>query len=261
VRCLYVDLDGTLLGAGGAVTRDGDGAFTLLGLRALEACHRAGVVVVAMSGRPRATLAGDARLLGLDDYVFEAGAGFVLEGELHWLAEEDARQRIAGSGAVALLLEHSAGRLEADAQEREVSQLLRGLVDVGEAEALLAAHGHGELRLVDNGRSNHHSPALAALPNVHAYHLIPRSVSKAAAVATHARARGLSREECVAVGDSHEDLQVAGVVGTMWLVANAVEHDPGLRAEIARRPNARLAEAAHGPGVYEAVVTSLAQRR
>ena len=41
VRCLYVDLDGTLLGAGGAVTRDGEGRFTLLGMRALEACHRA----------------------------------------------------------------------------------------------------------------------------------------------------------------------------------------------------------------------------
>jgi hydroxymethylpyrimidine pyrophosphatase-like HAD family hydrolase len=162
---------------------------------------------------------------------------------------------------VSLLLDHFDGRLEADPQAREASQLLRGQVDVGEAEALLAEHGHGHLRLVDNGRSYRHSPTLNALPRVHAYHLIERSVSKAAGVAAHARARGLSREDCVAVGDSREDLEVAEAVGTMWLVANAVEHDPGLRRELARHPNARLAEAAHGAGVYEAVVTTLAERR
>jgi hydroxymethylpyrimidine pyrophosphatase-like HAD family hydrolase len=261
VRCLYVDLDGTLLGADGAVTRDGDGAFTLLGLRALEACQRAGVIVVPMSGRPHAMLAGDARLLGLDDYVFEAGAGFVLDGELHRLVDADARHAMAASGAVTLLLDHFDGRLEADPHAREASQLLRGHVDVGEAEALLIEHGHTDLRLVDNGQSYRHSPALNALPRVHAYHLSGRAVSKAAGVAAHARARGLAREDCVAVGDSREDLEVAEAVGAMWLVANAVEHDPGLRHELARHPNARLAEAAHGAGVYEAVVTTLAERR
>jgi phosphoglycolate phosphatase len=261
VRCLYVDLDGTLLGAGGAVTRDGEGRFTLLGIRALEACHRAGVVVVAMSGRPRAMLAGDLRVLGIDDYVFEAGAGFVLDGELHRLVEANAREAIVSSGAVGLLLDHFDGRLEADPQAREASELLRGQVDVGEAEALLAEHGHGELRLVDNGRSYRHSSRLDVLPRVHAYHLIGRSVSKAAGVAAHMRARGLSREECIAVGDSREDLQVAEAVATLWLVANALEHDAGLRDELARHPNARLAEADHGPGVYEAVVTTLAEAR
>ena len=44
-----------------------------------------------------------------------------------------------------------------------------------------------------------------------------------------------------------------------WLVANASSSIPP-GAEITRHPNARLAEAAHGAGVYEAVVTTLAQR-
>jgi hypothetical protein len=47
----------------------------------------------------------------------------------------------------------------------------------------------------------------------------------------------------------------------MWLVANALEHDPGLRAQLARYPNARVAEETHGAGVYEAVVTTLGGRR
>jgi hypothetical protein len=75
------------------------------------------------------------------------------------------------------------------------------------------------------------------------------------------RARGLQPAECVAVGDSGEDLTVADVVGTLWLVANAFEHDPTLRPALARHPNARVAEATHGAGVYEAVVTTLAEAR
>jgi hydroxymethylpyrimidine pyrophosphatase-like HAD family hydrolase len=264
VRCLYVDLDGTLLGAGGAVTRDGDGGFTLLGLRALEACHRAGVLVCAMSGRPRTVLHDDTRLLGLDDYIFEAGAGFAIDDELHWLAEPETHERIAASGAPDLLLERYGGRLEPHtpySDGREVSHILRGHIDVEEARALLHERGHDDLRLIDNGEAHHRSAALAALPSVRLYHLLPADISKPAGVAAHARARGLRREECVAVGDSGEDLAVAEVVGAMWLVANAVEHDPGLRAQLARHPNARVAEAAHGPGVYEAVVTTLAQAR
>ena len=54
---------------------------------------------------------------------------------------------------------------------------------------------------------------------------------------------------------------MAESVGGLWLVANALEHDPELRRALARHPNARVAEAAHGPGVYEAVITTLAERR
>jgi hydroxymethylpyrimidine pyrophosphatase-like HAD family hydrolase len=264
VRCLYVDLDGTLLGTHGAVTRDGDDRFTLLGIRALEACHRAGVLVVAMSGRPRTVLHDDVRILGLDDYIFEAGGGFVIDGEIYWLAEPNAHERIAASGAPDLLLERYAGRLEPHtpySDGREVSHILRGLIDVDEARVLLEDHGHHDLRLFDNGEAHHESAALASLPSVRLYHLLPNGISKRAGVVAHARARGLSPAECVAVGDSGEDLEVADVVGALWLVANAFDRDASLREALARHPNARVAEAAHGPGVYEAVITTLAEAR
>jgi phosphoglycolate phosphatase len=257
VRCLYVDLDGTLLGPGGALTRDADGGFSLLGLRALEACARAGALVVPMTGRRRAGLDETARLLGLTDYVFEAGGGFVLDGEVHWLTGNGpVHDAIEASGAPALLLERFAGHLQPNSEwqdGREVTYLLRGAIDAGEANAILAEHGHDDLRLVDNGASHQ--------AGMRVYHLLPRAVSKAAGVAAHARARGFAPSECVAVGDSREDLGVAEAVGRLWLVANAVHSDPGLRSEVSRRPNARVAEASYGAGVYEAVLTTLAERR
>jgi hypothetical protein len=76
------------------------------------------------------------------------------------------------------------------------------------------------------------------------------------------RMREYAPEDCIAVGDSREDLGVAPQVGAFWLVANAVASDPTIRDAIgAQNGNVRIAEASHGAGVYEAVVTTLAERR
>ena len=69
------------------------------------------------------------------------------------------------------------------------------------------------------------------------------------------------REECIAVGDSREDMETASVVGAFWLVANALERDPTMHDALRAHQNVRLAVGGHGAGVYEAVVTTLAERR
>jgi hydroxymethylpyrimidine pyrophosphatase-like HAD family hydrolase len=163
-----------------------------------------------------------------------------------------------------MLLERYEGRLEYHEPwhlEREVSHLFRGLVDALEVDRLLAQEGHEGLRLVDNGVVNRRSAALAELPFVRCYHLVPAGASKAGGVAFHRQARGYAREETFAVGDSREDLACAEHVDVFWLVANAVERDPSMRDAIAAYPNARVTEAAHGAGVYEAVVSMLMDAR
>ena len=272
MRCLYLDLDATLLGHRGSLLHDGEGATSLLGARAIEACLRADVEVVLMSGRRKESVAIPARLFGQATYIFEVGSCLVLDGEEHWLTGDllpgergTVFDQIAASGAPTLLLEHYAGRLEYHDpwhRGREVSHLFRGLVDAFEADELLASHGHGGLRLVDNGAVHRRPPTLADLPDLRVYHLIPEGVSKARAVAAHMRARGLRHEDCIAVGDSREDLGVAPHVGTFWLVANAIERDPTIRDAIAAMDGTvRVTEAGYGPGVYEAVITTLAERR
>jgi hydroxymethylpyrimidine pyrophosphatase-like HAD family hydrolase len=315
---LYVDLDGTLLGRGASLMHDGEGRVSLQGMRAIEACLRAGVEIVLMSGRRQLQVAEDARLLGQSAYIFEAGACVVLGagqlgpasgqsgptssrpsptsspagqasgqsgradgggmsvkvgapagGEEHWLTGDlqpgklTIAQQIEQSGAPAMLLERYAGRLEYHEPwhlDREVSHLFRGLVDASEVDLLLEEQGHGHLRLVDNGVVNRRSEALAGLPHVRGYHLVPVGASKAAAVAFHRRVRGYAREETFAVGDSREDLACAEHVGTFWLVANAVQRDPSIGEAIAALGNVRVAEAGHGEGVYEAVVSTLVSR-
>jgi HAD superfamily hydrolase (TIGR01484 family) len=256
IRCVYTDLDGTLLGRGASLFRTAEGEFTLLAARALEACHRAGAEVVIASGRRRAQVMEDARLIGQTAYIFEVGSGLVIDGETTFLTGElqpregeSVHAQIAAAGAPDLLTRHYAGSLGAHAPfhvAREVSHLFRGRVNVDEANELLASEGHSGLRLVDNGEIG---------PETHTYHLIPAEVSKARAVAAHMQARGYRREECVAVGDSREDLEVAEVVGRLFLVANAVAGDTSAFANVERT------EAAMSEGFYEAVIRALAEAR
>jgi phosphoglycolate phosphatase len=265
MKCVYVDLDGTMLGAEASFLRDGDGNFSLLGARALEACARADVEVVIYSGRRQMTCFYDARFLGIRSYAFEAGAGIVIDGELHWLTGDlvprDGKtifDQIEDTGAPQLLLEHFAGRLEYHDpwhRNRDVSHLFRGDVDAFEADRLLEQHGLRELRLVDNGGIH---PIQPGMEHFKAYHLVPAGASKTNAVAFHMRVRGYRREDCIAIGDSREDLGAAEVVRTFWLVANGVERDPTITAAVTA--NTRICEGRNGAGVYEAVITELASR-
>jgi len=266
IRCLYLDLDGTLLGRGASLLHDGEGSVSIDGVRAIQACLRADVEVVLMSGRRRAQVAEDARLFGQRSYIYEAGACLVLDGEEVWLTgglmpgEKTIAEQIELSGAPALLLDRYAGSLEYHEPwhvDREVSHLFRGLVDSEEVDRLLAERGHGNLRLVDNGVVSRRSPALAGLPHVRGYHLVPAEASKAGAVRAHARARGYVIDEMIAIGDSREDLACASEVATFWLVGNAVQRDPTIAASIRGLANVRVTESGHGSGVYEAVVSSL----
>jgi phosphoglycolate phosphatase len=256
LRALYCDLDGTLLGRRASLLHDGEGAFTTAGVRALEACWRADVEVVLYSGRRRAQLADAARLLGLSSFVYELGCAVCIDGDDIVLAGEWTHEAIARSGAVELLLERFAGRLEPHDpwhRERAYTHLLRGVLDAAEANAALAGAGFEELGLADNGPIARRSPTLPDAP-ARAFHVLPRGVSKAAGVAAHMRARGLAPAECAGVGDAPADLDVADVVGAFWLVGNAPPVAAAARS-------VRRAEAAHGAGVYEAVITELAERR
>ncbi len=289
LRALYSDLDGTLLGPGGSLFRGGDGGFSLSAARALEACARAGVEVVSVTGRRQQGVDELMRLMGQRSYIFELGCGLVLDGELEWLTGDCVPSpergtiytQIAASGGPQRLLEAFKGRLEYHtpwSEGREVSHLFRGEVPLDEANELLGQAGLGWLRLVDNGLIAGHGMGDDSRPHatetvrssryadeaagrLHAYHLIPACASKARAVARHMQNRAYGAEECIACGDSREDLEVADVVGTFWLTANAAAHDPTIPEAIDGRRNVRVSSDGYGAGVYEAVVTTLAESR
>ena len=269
LSCVYTDLDGTLLGQSASLFRDAEGGFSLAQARGLEACHRAGVEVVIMSGRREPQVHEAARLMGQTSYIYEAGCAFAIEGETTLLTgglvpDENGTvyEQIEARGIPKALFEHFDGRLEYHApwhHGRILSHLFRGKVEVDEANALLAERGDDDLRLLDNGAIGREMPAIEG--RTHAYHLVPKMVSKAGAVAAHARVRGYDPADCIAVGDSVEDLEVAAAVGRFFVVANGPENDAGLRQALSSWDNATVTEGSMGDGFYEAIVSTLIERR
>jgi phosphoglycolate phosphatase len=265
LRCLYTDLDGTLLGKGGSLFRDAEGQFSRAQARLLEACHRAEVEVVIMSGRREAQILSDARLIGQTSYIYEAGCAMVIDRERTYLTgswqpgeETNPAQRMIDAGIPELLFERFGGRLEWHEPwhvGRELSLLMRGLVDAAEVNEVIAAAGHEDIRFLDNGAIGRPMPGLDV---THAYHLVPGGASKGRAVGEHMRARGYAPEECIAAGDSLEDLGAAEFVGRFFCVANGPERDAGLREALPGFDNVTVTEGRMGDGVYEAVVSTLA---
>ncbi|MFN2612273.1 MAG: HAD hydrolase family protein [Solirubrobacterales bacterium] len=266
LKCVYTDLDGTLLGKWGSLFRTADGEFSQWQAKAIEACYRADVEIVIKSGRREAQVLEDARLIGQTAYVYEAGCGVVIDGEktvlIGDLKPEEGKsvaETIADAGVPQMLFDAFPGRLEYHtpwASERQLSHLFRGKIDADEANAVLKQRGHGALRLIDNGAI--FRPMEGIEGPVHAYHLLPAAASKAGAVAFHQRARGFEPEQCIAIGDSVEDLGVAPVVERFFVPSNGPERDAGLAEAISRTPNATVTEAPMGEGVYEAIVSTLA---
>ena len=267
LRCVYTDLDGTLLGRYGSLFRDSEGEFSMLQARALEACHRAGVEVVIKSGRRESSVMEDAKLIGSTSYICEVGCLVVIDGERTELVgdvETDPGKTLAetmvdrghpGRALRALRRAGSSGTAPGTASaSSRCSFAARSTSRRG--TGCSPERGHTGLRLIDNGAI--FAPMEGIEGPAHAYHLLPEGASKARAVAFHMRARGYAPEECIAIGDSVEDLDVAEVVGRFFVPANGPERDPALREAIAGRANVTVTEGRMGDGVYEAVVSTLA---
>jgi hydroxymethylpyrimidine pyrophosphatase-like HAD family hydrolase len=244
-RVLYSDIDGTMVAKGGCILADADGVPSARVAQAIVTLNSAGVVVVPVSGRNRNQLLEFSRALGWDSYIGEAGGLIVRDGLDNgdtvfnigeWSAESldpgrTPYQIIEDSGAMDLLAEAFPGRIEYHDpwhENRDLTHVLRGCVDATEAQRVID-HLTPAVDIVDNGiirrRGN-----LRCEGEPHAYHLVPRGVTKGGAIRADLEARGLAPDQAVAIGDSATDLEMGSAVGTMLLVGNALDSPGVVRA-------------------------------
>jgi hypothetical protein len=266
IRVVYSDLDGTMVGPGGSFFRTEDGGLTLAPANALVELHEAGIALVLVSGRTRPQLVEAGRIFDADGFIAELGAVIgweagrrsrVLTGQMPPTYAGTPVEVIGGLGLVARLLDRYAGRLEYHSpwhEGHEVDVMLRGRIDVAEAQSWLAGQGLGWLRLRDNGVLPAGRPTTldpVAVP-AHVYHLMPAGLSKGRAVAQDRARRGIAVADAAGIGDSASDLDMAPHVGTLWLTANGARHEH-MRRRVAELGNVRVSSAAFGLGWAEAV--------
>ncbi len=270
-RIVFTDLDGTMVGPRGSFWHTAARSLTAGPATALLELHRAGVPLVLVSGRTLEQVVEAGRIFAADGAIAELGA------TISWDAGRGTHQLsgalpaeyagrtpmavIAELGIVEQLIAEHPGRLEWHAPwhaTHTADALLRGRVDPLAVDAWLAERGAGWLTLKDNGAI----PPTSRMtldpdplpPRV--YHLMPRGISKGAAIAWDLERRGLSPADAVAIGDSVSDLEMAPAVDRLWITANGAEVD-GMAGLIDAVPNASVTDAPMGEGWAQAVLASL----
>ena len=195
-------------------------------------------------------------------YAFEAGAGFVLDGELHWLHEP--RAAPDGDDGVRRRSRRPARRRCCSSATPGGSSTTRPGTWTATSRTCSAARSTPprptrcwRRRATTTCGWSTTARSSAPMPGIerpHAYHLIPRAASQGARGGVpHARAglraRGVHRDRRLGRGPGRG-------VGRRHVLARGQR-----RGRPSAAPNVRVCEGANGAGVYEAVITELAERR
>jgi len=265
VTTVYTDVDGTLVGPKACFFLDTDSNYTLEPAKSLILAHESDLDVVMVSGRTRLQLLETARFLGTKNYISELGCQIIYDlgketitnvGRLPAKnSNKSIFEIIADSGAVEILFRNFPGRLEYHtpwSQWRECTHLFRGFINTDEANRVLADNNLDYLKVVDNGAISRRG-TLAALPEVHAYHLLPAQSGKCEAVKRDREIRTIPKEQTVAVGDAASDIVLAAEVGAFFLVKNAVTKDSEVAEMLERFDNAFVTDHEMGLGFAEVI--------
>ena len=118
------------------------------------------------------------------------------------------------------------------------------------AKKLLKEKGYDGIDMVDNGFSNLVDLDLD-VERLHIYNLIPKGVNKAKGVRRDKKIRNFRKENCIAMGDSLEDLKMASEVQYFFLMRNALEHKGELEVELKKYNNIYITREFMNRGWYE----------
>lgn len=259
-RVLYTDIDNTLVGPLGNLFHTGDRQPTLAAATALMRAAQAGLEIVPLSGRSRVRMFEVGRLLGLRTWFCELGGLRVYDGGDTQILDPGAF--IGSTRPVDALTDAVAGLVQSfDTLEphepwnegREISLLVRGEVDRDAARSWLDVNGFAWAELHDNGVIPRRIPTLPHVERVRVFHLAPRGIGKAHAIAADQLYRGIDPAHCAMIGDSPSDLACHSEVSRCFVVRNAIDKDPGLARQVAAIPNAEITTLGFGEGFAEAV--------
>lgn len=246
VKLISLDLDGTLL--------DPKGQITAASREAIAKARAAGIRVVINTGRDCHEAAWFAREAGCDTLNASAGGALVSDGEQtvrRWDVPEPSARRalelVLGWEDVGLLIfagEQSLVRTSDKVFMEEnypFPTFHKYAVVTDDPLGYMAEHRlpltkiHGEL-----DPSRYPVEELRAIENVfvttsstHDFELVPAGVNKGRALALIATLYGIPMDQCAAVGDSANDLEILQAVGTPIVMGNAPQNVKAIAARIA----------------------------
>lgn len=259
VRYVITDADGTMFtGAKATVNTAGEPSAELI--ETLVELTKAGVGVIPCTGRNRAMIQEDARVLGFPGWIAEMGGVLCTRQssnpEWHYFTGTMPYDEASGktphdviceTGVIDEMLARWPGHLETyhdngiGFEYREVTVALRGDAPEDDIQDMLD-HSGLPLYLSDNGMVDHISGASelvcdhARPEGIHTYHITPAGVSKGSGILRFIELAGLEPDEVLGAGDSPADCVIADAVGTFLFMCNGLGHERA-EEELAARDN------------------------
>ena len=259
VRYVITDADGTMFtGAKATVNTAGEPSAELV--ETLVELTKAGVGVIPCTGRNRAMIQEDARVLGFPGWIAEMGGVLCTRQssnpEWHYFTGTMPYDEASGktphdviceTGVIDEMLARWPGHLETyhdngiGFEYREVTVALRGDAPGDDIQDMLD-HSGLPLYLSDNGMVDHISGASelvcdhARPEGIHTYHITPAGVSKGSGILRFIELAGLEPDEVLGAGDSPADCVIADAVGTFLFMCNGLGHERA-EEELAARDN------------------------
>lgn len=259
VRYVITDADGTMFtGAKATVNTAGEPSAELI--ETLVELTKAGVGIIPCTGRNRAMIQEDARVLGFPGWIAEMGGVLCTRQssnpEWHYFTGTMPYDEASGktphdviceTGVIDEMLARWPGHLETyhdngiGFEYREVTVALRGDAPEDDIQDMLD-HSGLPLYLSDNGMVDHISGASelvcdhARPEGIHTYHITPAGVSKGSGILRFIELAGLEPDEVLGAGDSPADCVIADAVGTFLFMCNGLGHERA-KEELAARDN------------------------
>ena len=263
LKVIYTDLDGTLFNDRGCIIKDnkGDYYFDAVKLLPLVAGKKWDIVLV--SGRNKFQLRYNAQMIGLKNYIAELGAELVYNlGEEVYVTfdRQEVKYDLTYGGKdlikiVELFKRNFPGKIESKmdwSRYRSHNAAFFGEVNLDKANKLLEDKGYKGLVMVDNGFSSLVDLDLS-IEKLHIYNLMPSGVNKASGIKFDKKIRSLDTNNCIALGDSLEDLKMTEEVKYFFLMGNALEHKEVILDELDKHNNVYITDGVMNRGWAEVI--------
>lgn len=252
LKVIYTDLDGTLFNDQGCIIKDCEGNFYFEVVKLFERIAKKNWDIVLVSGRNKLQLRNNSMLFGVKNYITELGSELVHNlGEKVYVTfdNEKYNYEITKCGKdlvniIRILKEAFPNKIDSNLNwsiDRTFNALFFGDVDLEKANRILKDAGYEGMVLVDNGFSKLVKLNLD-VENMRIYNLMPRGVDKSSAIKLDKKLRNFKDENCIALGDSIEDLKMAPVVKYFFLMRDAIERDDDILNSLCNFDNVFVTE-------------------
>ncbi len=261
LKVIYSDLDGTLFNDRGCIIQDKKGDYYLEAVKLLPGISKKNWDVVLVSGRNKYQLRYNAQMIGLKNYIAELGSELIYDLGKEVYPTFDRKKMgydftYKGKDLIKIIGLFKTGfpdKIESKIEwsmYRSYNVLFFGEIDLDAANMLLKSKGYGDLVMVDNGYSLLEDLDLN-IERLHIYNLMPSGVDKSNGIKLDKKIRKLSSDNCIALGDSLEDLKMAGEVKYFFLMKNSFEDKEAIMVALSKYDNIFVTEGVMNKGWAE----------